>query len=382
MTVVIRRANVRDWEAIRRFIFEAYGKLAPYKDYARWNWQFVANPFRSSLSDEISVWIAEDEGRVVGQIAVQAAPIQIDRSEFCGGWIVDVMVLPAYRGQLLGHQLHAAVASEFPLLVTLTMAPAMRRIALRAGCLTLNSVQQYTKIIHLSGDTVRRYLLGRTAHRPLFRRLVQVACTVFQLDRLGTMLVNASLYINLDRFFNTNRLTSAKHTALEIVEVEFFDCELDGFWDQVRHEYPAISIRNARFLNWRYVSAPDLHYRRFIARKEDQCIGYIVIRHTSAVELPAGVIVDFLTFRNDLEALRCLIGHAAGIFGDEVDFLDCATSVPAIGTILEKFGFFRTRTEHPTIVCRDPLLRSPIQGLQTEWFFTKGDQDWDQIFIS
>ena len=196
------------------------------------------------------------------------------------------------------------------------------------------------------------------------------------------MLVNASRHINLNRFLNLNRLISTEHAAIEIVEIEFFGCELDRFWAQVRREYPAISIRNARFLNWRYVSAPDLHYRRFIARKDDQCIGYIVIRRTSVVELPTGVIVDFLTFRNDLEAVRCLIGHVAGIFGSEVDFLDCATSVPEVGAMLKKFGFFRTRTEHPTIVCRDPLLRSRIQGLKREWFFTKGDQDWDQIFIS
>jgi len=381
MTVLIRRARVKDWEAIRGFIFEAYGKLACYKDYPRWDWQFVANPFRS-LSEEVSVWIAEDEGRIVGQIAVQPALIQIDGSEYPGGWIVDVMILPAYRGRLLGHKLHAAVASEFPLLVTLTMAPAMRRIALKAGCVTLGPVQQYTKFIRLSDGTFRRYLLGRTAHRPSFRRLSQIACAVFQLDRLGTTIMNAWSLINLNGFFRAKRSISATYAALEIAEVEAFGDELDRFWAKVRHEYPAISTRDARFLNWRYVNVPDLNYRRFIARRAGQCIGYIVIRRTSVVELPAGVLVDFLTFRNDLEAVRFLIEHAAEIFGNEVDFLDCATSVAEIGAILEKFGFFRTRTERPTIVCRDPLLRRRIQALDRQWFFTKGDQDWDQIFIS
>ena len=307
MTVCIRQATVRDWEAIRQFIFEAYGKLAQFKDYPRWNWQFVANPFQPpSFSEHVSVWIAEDGGRVVGQIAVQRALVQIAYAEYPAGWIVDVMILPDYRGRSLGHQLHAAVAGEFPLLMTLTMAPATRRMALKAGCVTLGCVQQYTKIIHLSDATVRRYLLARAAHRPSLLRMLRIACTLFRLDWLASRFLNASRGPTLTRFFCSRTLISGEKANVDIVEVETFGDELDCFWAEVRHRYPAIAVRNARFLNWRYVNAPDLIYRRFVARRAGHCIGYIVIRRTSAVELPAGVIVDFLTFRNDMEVARIL----------------------------------------------------------------------------
>jgi hypothetical protein len=262
------------------------------------------------------------------------------------------------------------------------MAPAMRRIALRAGCITLGSVRQYIKIVHLSDNTIRRYLLGRTAHRPLLRRLIEVACTASRSNRFGSRLLNACRDINLNRSSAPDRSTSAKHAAPEIVEVELFGSELDRFWAQVRHEYPAISTRNARFLNWRYVDAPDLDYRRFIARRAGQCIGYIVIRRASAVELPAGVVVDFLTSRSNLDVVKLMIERVENFFGSEVEFLDCATSVPEFGAVLEKSGFFRAREERPTIVCRDPLLRGRIQALKDDWFFTKGDQDWDQVLIS
>ncbi len=378
MAICIRQANVRDSEAIRRFIFEAYGKFARFKDARRWNWQFIANPSTTpSLSDEVSVWIAEEDGRVVGQIAVQSALIQTDGAEHPGGWIVDVMILPAYRGRTLGHQLYAAAASEFRMLITLTMAPATRRMALKAGCITLGGVQQFTKIIHLSDATARRYLLGRTAHRPLIHHLARIACTVFRLDVLGSKTLNKLFSIKA----TSNRLSSARSDAPEIVEVEFFGRELDHFWEQARHEYPALASRNARFLNWRYVEAPDLRYRRFLLLRGGSCVGYIVIRSSTGVELPAGIIVDFLTFRNDLEVITCMLEHAAGALENENEFLVCATSVPEIGTVLKQLGFFQTNTEHPTVVCRDPLVHRQIEALKGQWFLTKGDQDWDQIFV-
>lgn len=382
MNISIRRATTRDWEAIRQFIFVAYGKLARFKDYPRWNWQFVANPFRPSLADEVSVWIAEHGGHVIGQIAVQRTLIQIDGSEYPAGWIVDVVVLPAYRGRSLGHRLHAAVAREFPLLMTLTMAPATRRMALKAGGITLGGVHRYIKINRLSDSTVRRYLLARAARRPSLLPPVEFACTVFRLDWLVSRFVNLSRAINLNAVFRSQRSISAEHATLEIVEIESFDDEVDDFWTRVRQQYPAISVRNTRFLNWRYTNAPDLSYRRFVARRAGQCMGYIVVRIASAVELPAGIIVDLLTFRNDMEVSQHLIQHATDIFGSDVEFVDCATSAREIGTTLQSLGFVRCRTEHPTIVCRDPFLRRRIESLKEEWIFTKGDQDWDQISIS
>ena len=73
--------------------------------------------------------------------------------------------------------------------------------------------------------------------------------------------------------------------------------------------------------------------------------------------------------------------HAVNVFGGEVEFLDCATSEPAIGTLLENLGFYRARIEHPTVVCRDSILRRRIEALRSEWTFTKGDQDWDQVVV-
>ena len=61
---------------------------------------------------------------------------------------------------------------------------------------------------------------------------------------------------------------------------------------------------------------------------------------------------------------------------------DCGTSVAEFEAVLRKHGFFRTRTHHPTCICRDSALRHRLAQLRNDWFFSKGDHDWDQICLA
>ena len=63
------------------------GRLAPFKGERRWRWQFLDNPYRVGLPDEISIWIALDTDQVVGQIAVQPAAVMMEGAVYWrGGW--------------------------------------------------------------------------------------------------------------------------------------------------------------------------------------------------------------------------------------------------------------------------------------------------------
>ena len=110
--VEVRRARLSDYPAIAAFLREAYEDLAPFKGEERWRWQFTNNPYGDHSDEYAPVWIADDAGRVVGQIAVQQGSLEIEGAVHSAGWIVDVIILPSHRGLGLGHRLHAAVASE------------------------------------------------------------------------------------------------------------------------------------------------------------------------------------------------------------------------------------------------------------------------------
>ena len=372
--ILIKQADGADWNAIKKFIDEAYGPTSSFKGYGRWNWQFLANPFGVRNGDAVPVWIAKDGEKVIGQIAVQPAALQIDGAEYPAGWMVDVMIQPSYRGQSLGHRLHDAVAESISLLVMLTMAPATRRMALRAGCVTLGPVRQFTKLASLKSESVRRFLLKRTVDRSFLHSLTKVSCDIFQVHKATPVLLNPLL-----RLYNRTRPSFPLDTEVRIVEVEAFGDEIDRFWSSVRSLYPASFVRNARFLNWRFVGAPDLHYRCFIAQKANQIVGYVVLRHPSNVELPIGIVADLLASPTDTKTIRSLILHAINFFGDDVEGIKCVNSLPAIDRILRAAGFVSTRTVYPTVVCRDPVLRRRLEEIKDKWYFTKCDHDWDQI---
>src|SRR5471030_2400126 len=233
MSIRIRRAKIEDAPAIGKFIRAAYAELAPFKGPDRWRWQFVDNPFIRELGDMVPVWIALEGDDVVGQIAVQATEVHIANRVHSGGWIVDVMILPAYRGRKLGHLLYEAVALEIPLLLTLTMALATRRMAERIGAITLGPTRQFTRLIRPRADDIRRYLLQRTAHRERLAQTMRWACNALAIDRLVALLANIWLR-------HSGRSHRAAKSDIEVVQIDRFGPDIDELWRRTKGSYPAI----------------------------------------------------------------------------------------------------------------------------------------------
>ena len=91
MGIEIRQASQADRGKIAKFIDDAYRPHARHKGVARWTWQFLRNPFRQQPDGMAPVWIAVEGDRVVGQIAVQEALLQVRGRMLPAGWIVDVV---------------------------------------------------------------------------------------------------------------------------------------------------------------------------------------------------------------------------------------------------------------------------------------------------
>jgi hypothetical protein len=301
--------------------------------------------------------------------------VQLAGKVHSAGWIVDIMILSAYRGRGLGHSLHQVVAHDMPLLFTLTMAPATRHMAERGGAITLGPTRQFSRWTRLLAEDVRRFLIQRTAHRKHLRQAARWICDIFAFHHVFAIAANQWLAI---------RYRYARRTlpSVLIVEVESFGSEIDDLWQRAAASYPAICPRNSRFLNWRFVKCPQLTYRIFLARRDGVVVGYSVLRRTISEELRQGIIVDLFADRRDIEVFSELIAHAVEHFGQDVASVECATSVPEIEMLLRKKGFFTTRTLAPTVVASDESLRNNIIKLRNDWFFSKADHDWDQIHLA
>ena len=375
--IVVRQATHSDRPALARFIKDAYGERAEYKSPARWTWQFIDNPFGRSQDDEVPVWVAMEGDRVVGQIAIQNALLQVEGNTFDVGWAVDVMILRSHRGAGLGHRLHEAVATNVDILMSLSMAQASRRMAERHGCVTLPEVHQLTRWVRLDPVGVRRYLMLRAARHRWAEVTARLSCTVFQFHRLFPRLVNPFLRL---RDFVKRAPRWPEGTS--IVEVDCFGREIDALWERTRGDYPAIFPRDAQFLNWRFVDCPEPRYRCFVAERGGRAVGYVVLRRAEPVELPQGIIVDVYASRQDVQTVDELIRHSLAFFGDSVSAVDCGTSLPEFEGVLRNHGFFRTRSHHPTCISDDHAFLERLGNLQNDWFFSKGDHDWDQIYAA
>ena len=377
IAIIVRRASRSDRPAIARFIEDAYGARAQYKATPRWTWQFIDNPFGRRQGDELPSglrWMA-----IASSVRslFRTALLQVEGKTFEAGWAVDIMILPSHRGAGIGHRLHEAVAGDVDILMALTMAQASRRMAEREGCVTLAEVHQLTRWVRLDAASVRRYLLLRTANHRWAHVAARLSCNVFQFHRLFPRLANPLL-----RLRDLVRRSPRGPEATSIVEVDRFGPEIDELWERTRGDYPVIFPRDARFLNWRFVDCPEPRYRCFVAERGGRVVGYVVLRRAEPVELPQGIIVDLYASRRDVQTIDELVRHSLAFFGDNVSAVDCGTSVAEFEAVLRKHGFFRTRAHHPTCICRDSALRDRLAQLRNDWFFSKGDHDWDQIHLA
>lgn len=375
MPLEIRQGRLEDWPALEQFNAATYAEQARFKGLQRFRWQFIDNPAAPCRNGKVPAFFAVEQGEIEGAVCAQPGTLILGGKPRKAAWIVDFMVRERQRGRGIGHRIHEAIAAEIPLLVTLTMAPATRTIAERLGCITLAPTHQFTRLVHLDAASATRILTDRTRYRPRLNRFVRAACA---LGAGAVVAAVANAGLALANVFRT-RTDKSPATDLRIEEVTSFGAQTDVFWQRVQAGYPALFARDARTLNWRFSDAPDLDYRRFIAWRGSTMAGYVVLRRQDPIELPYGVIADLLTAREDEAARGALIDFALEHFGRTVAAVEAAASIPELRQALRARGFFVSRTVRPTVIAHDKALLADVMAKSGEFYFTKGDHDWDQI---
>lgn len=369
--IIIRRAQAEDAAALQRFIQKNYGIGADFKGPDRIEWQFLNNPATEDIEKGATMWLALRGNLIVGQMGVQDCKIYLDQRAYTAGWIVDVMVDAECRGMGVGHALHSAIMKERPILMTLTMAEATRRIAAKAGCLTLAPTRQWIRAHNVSYKTVARFL----AYKAQYGKNRKLAVNLFIKSMFGPWLVAASLR-TWARFHRNN---STRLDNYEIEEFQTFDADFAAFVNDVQKTIGAIADRSPKIVTWRYNSIPQLKYRKFLLRKGAEIRGCLICRICDPAELPAGIVTDVIAYQDDDDAHDALLELAQSVLNSESEFLEAAASTPQMSRALKRAGFIATRTMRPTIVCSDTATRAILENHLDDWHFTKADHDWDQI---
>jgi len=222
----------------------------------QWRWAFEQNPAGKRI------WVAECEGQIAAQCAALPYRVWIDgqRSSFTQG--VDSMVHPDHRRGLRRPGLFVATAKPF--------------------------FEEFTgpgkDILHYGWPVEPAWRIGRTF--------------------LGYQIVNTQSV----HFLGTDACTGEVPEGVE--RLTSFDADAEALYDRCRNEGPfpwgASVIRDAAYLNWRYITNPHFDYDIFGVRRSGKLVGFTVYRRADSPRPNSGLIMDWLVPTDEPEAAELL----------------------------------------------------------------------------
>jgi len=130
--------------------------------------------------------------------------------------------------------------------------------------------------------------------------------------RGGRRLANAAGYAALAVRSSLARRRGAAASAPSAVPVRAFDERVDRLWEEASPAFDFIPLRNAEFLNWRYLDGRSGHFTALAVEETPggPLLGYAILRLWAS----RGHIVDLLARPGRPDVVRTLIDSAARSF--------------------------------------------------------------------
>lgn len=293
----IRSYKETDLDALYKLTKAVWGEDVPEKEQwiRGWQWVHLNNPAGTSV-----IWIAEHDGRLVGQYPLILESMKIGGQIVKGSQNIDIMTHPEYRRQGMAAVLEKTALDELSkkgihLVIGFPNQPAYP-LHMKSGWLDVCAFQVMVKPLNLR-KFLERYF---TRRKPLLKVLTLV----------GNLIIKA--------FFRTRKPPAIHELSIE--EISYFDDRFDDFWNRIPSDYPLIVVRDKRYLNWRYVDAPNARYTIYAAEEKGQICGYIVLGCTYDNGLALGHIYDIIAPLDREDIIRSLMSKAIEHFRDkEVD---------------------------------------------------------------
>jgi hypothetical protein len=174
------------------------------------------------------------------------------------------------------------------------------------------------------------------------------------------------------------RLRQRRDPAVRVRPVERAGAEFDQLWRRCGMDTAVSVVRDAAWVNWRYLDAPTFDYQVLLAERDGHPVGYTAYRVEAHAAGAAGFVAELFAAPADGPARRMLIAetlvalHAAGA--------DNAVVLAVPGSPLERdlrsAGFLHSRGAFGVqIVPLDPELPLDLLRDPQSWNLAGGDFD-------
>lgn len=319
-----------------------------------WRWKYCQNPqgFLEKL-----IWVAEEKD-LVGHYAIIGAKLKLGDTCVLGAQSVDTATHPNHRRRGIFKDLAITVYEH-------------------ASQIGIHMVYGFAAGASLRGFIKR---LGWKVACPVpvlvyplnFKKVAALKSPNRLLRRLTV------LWLKIEAKLRRRDRAISKVSEGRVMRISSFDERFDLFWEDIKHEYHNIVVRDKDYLNWRYTLEPEHEYAIFAVHKGGKILGFTVVGISEGQNMRIGNILEALCLSgHDEEFLRLIETGISWLKQRHADIVRCwMPDWHRYWRLLRKYGFRRYKTDL-TLIVRSVMSGSLSKTLfqRTLWFFTLGDSD-------
>jgi hypothetical protein len=301
------------------------------------------------------LWLYRAGGTVVGYTGAIPVRVKLGTDERESAWLVDTMVLEAYRQQAVGSQIIVRAHEDLPFALSLGQTAEMREVQVRLGWKRVAPLEIAQLLIR--PENVLRGKLPWPA---------AVAA--------GWGMRASSAVRDLLR----------ERPRAEIRAVGRFDRRHDRLWESAAATITCSVVRDASYLNWKYVDQPGQAFVRLEMVEGASVTGVAVLMFREPDDIyryRRAFLVDLVVPLTEQHRLAQLIEAAAGAAAaGQADALLCLHVGRPLTQALRAHGFIVRAPERYLLVDPGGLDETALtQALSADsWFVTQGDSDIDR----
>jgi len=324
----------------------------------KYAWHFLNNPFGPG-----QIWILKANGLPIGTTSLGMRHLKLGGTVTTAGVACDLAVNKDHRFLQPALMLQRALISSA-----------------HAGIRIIYGVP------NSGGASVMKYLGYREfccVHR--YAKVLRISHYLQRLGNFGAMA--PSLGRMADRGFASLQSIGRGHKNGQVTHVlPCFDERFDELWSRLSSELPALTVRDRRFLKWRYCDCPLRHYKTLglLAEDESRLLGYVIYY----VEDRSAICADLIApgGAEDLDSL--LSSWEALAFGEGLASVSVSCSGGALAASLVRHGFSRRSSASVNMSartrrheqCKTLFTHEQHSGtgpaIADGWYYTEGDSPY------